>query len=330
MEHITAGRGAARAATLVSLIFGLYACYDDEDSGELNASSSGQLDAVVRGEGLPNSPPRIFGNPAFEAVAGTEYTFQPVASDPDGDRLGFSIRNAPVWASFDPGTGRLQGRPTENDVGSTGTISITVSDGRVGTDMPAFTILVTATPEGTAGGSPPTLTGTPRATTVINELYVFSPVAQDPDGDLLQFGIINQPAWLHFDTSNATLSGTPGSRDIGNYADILITVSDGTRTSSLGPFEIQVVGDGSKSITLTWTIPGENDDGTPLIDLAGYEIRYSSSPRTYSQLIRISDPATTSYTVSGLDTGTYYFVTSAYNALGITSDYSNEVNVDLN
>lgn len=92
---------------------------------------------------ITNQPPTITGNAAISVNAGAAYNFAPVASDPDGDSLTFSIGNKPAWASFSTGTGALTGTPTASDVGTTSTIVISVSDGKGGTaSLAAFDLTV--------------------------------------------------------------------------------------------------------------------------------------------------------------------------------------------
>lgn len=99
-----------------------------------------------------NDAPSISGTPATSVEAGSFYGFQPVAGDPDGDSLTFSIRNRPAWARFDSGTGRLYGTPEGTDAGTYDNIKITVSDGVATTSLAAFSILV-------SGGAPAGGTG---------------------------------------------------------------------------------------------------------------------------------------------------------------------------
>ncbi|MGB5260356.1 MAG: putative Ig domain-containing protein, partial [Gammaproteobacteria bacterium] len=87
-----------------------------------------------------NTPPTISGAPAGSVVAGTGYSFQPGAADADNDTLAFSISNKPAWASFNSGTGRLNGTPTQ--AGSHSNIVISVSDGTDTVSLPAFSIQV--------------------------------------------------------------------------------------------------------------------------------------------------------------------------------------------
>src|SRR6476659_4951985 len=53
-----------------------------------------------------NHAPTLSGTPGTSAKVGFAYSYQPVASDADGDRLTFSIANKPSWATFDANTGR--------------------------------------------------------------------------------------------------------------------------------------------------------------------------------------------------------------------------------
>jgi hypothetical protein len=106
-----------------------------------------------------NRPPVISGTPPTSVVQGTAYSFQPTASDPDGNPLTYSITNAPTWASFSTTTGRLQGTPSSANVGTYTNIVIRVSDGTASASLAAFNITVVAV----AGGSA-TLTWMPPTT----------------------------------------------------------------------------------------------------------------------------------------------------------------------
>lgn len=91
-----------------------------------------------------NTAPTISGTPATSVAVGNAYSFTPTASDPEGDPLTFSITNRPSWASFNTSTGALTGTPGGGDIGSYNNVSISVSDGSLSDDLPAFSIQVTA------------------------------------------------------------------------------------------------------------------------------------------------------------------------------------------
>lgn len=77
-------------------------------------------------------------------------------------------------------------------------------------------------------------------------------------------------------------------------------------------------------VTLTWTAPTENTDGTPLTDLAGFRIYYGSQPSgPYDQQTGDIGAAESSYQIT-LPAGGWYFVATAFNAAGVESEYSGE------
>lgn len=171
----------------------------------------------------------------------------------------------------------------------------------------------------------PTISGAPPASVKVGESYSFTPTASDPDGDTLTFSVQNRPAWSNFDTPTGTLSGMTVQGDEGSYSNIVITVSDGSAAASLRAFSVAVVQIGLGSVILGWTPPTQNSDGSPLTDLAGYNIYHGTSQGIYPDRIHIANPGITSYVVDNLTSNTYYFVATTENSLGIESGYSNAV-----
>ena len=101
-------------------------------------------------------------------------------------------------------------------------------------------------------------------------------------------------------------------------------VSDGKVSASLPAFTITVDQPATRSVTLTWQAPTLNEDGSPLTDLAGYEVRYGQSPGQYSQTLPLPNAALTSVTVEDLAPATWYFAVKAVNSAGVQSSFSNE------
>lgn len=91
--------------------------------------------------------------------------------------------------------------------------------------------------------------------------------------------------------------------------------------------EVIVAPMGTGVAELRWTPPTENTDGSPLTDLAGYEIYYGcTEPGSYSVAVNVADPAATAHSLSSLpNTGTCYFAAAAYNVEDVKSELSNEV-----
>ncbi|MEJ2452536.1 MAG: putative Ig domain-containing protein [Candidatus Thiodiazotropha sp.] len=139
------------------------------------------------------------------------------------------------------------------------------------------------------------MSGEPAVSVDEGATYVFSPSSSDPEGDSLNFTIVNCPNWASFDSQSGTLSGTPDYSAAGSYDNIQISVDDGELSAALPSFSI-AVNDVSQdpvdptpdpvtgpptmlsatingdSVDLTWT-PQENDvpDGGYDIILDGYD-----------------------------------------------------------
>jgi hypothetical protein len=269
-----------------------------------------------------NTSPTISGSPATTATVGTTYAFTPTARDADGNKLSFKIVNKPAWMWFNAKTGKLAGTPKKAQAGRTfKDVRIGVSDGIATAWLPYFSITVNKA--GSTTNRAPTISGTPVTTAKVGSPYAWKPTAADADGDPLTFSIANKPAWASFDTSNGTLYGTPANA--GTYSNIAIKVTDGKATASLPAFAVTVSTTATKSLTLNWTKPTINVDGSALTDLAGYIVSYGSASRSYSTSLQISGATQTAVTVEGLGTGTWYFAIKSRSASGVESDYSAEV-----
>lgn len=81
---------------------------------------------------------------------------------------------------------------------------------------------------------------------------------------------------------------------------------------------------GFGTVTLYWTAPTRNTDGSPLTDLAGYNIYYGTRPGDYRSSIHLDNPGLTTYVVEYLQPDTYYFAMTAINSSGAESAFSGE------
>lgn len=267
-----------------------------------------------------NRAPIISGSPPASVTSGQLYSFRPKARDPEGKSLTFSIVNRPRWASFNKSTGRLYGTPSAAAAGEYVDIRIRVSDGRLTTALPRFSITVRQ------ANRAPKISGTPPTSAREGQAYSFKPNATDADGDSLRFTIANRPAWATFSAATGVLKGTPGTGTVGTYSNIVIRVSDGRKTVSLPAFAIGVQQASMGSATLSWQPPSQSTSGASLSSaLAGYRIHYGTSPGSYPNTVQIANPGVTSYMITNLPPGTYYFVATAYDTAGRESDYSGVV-----
>jgi hypothetical protein len=83
-------------------------------------------------------------------------------------------------------------------------------------------------------------------------------------------------------------------------------------------------------VTVSWLAPVQNEDGTPLINLAGFRLRHGSRYGAYLNEITIRNPSATSHRVSGLAPGLYYFVVSAIDQNGIEGTRSKPQRILVN
>lgn len=178
--------------------------------------------------------------------------------------------------------------------------------------------------------SAPTISGAPPLQVVVGQTYSFTPVATDTDNDTLTFSIVNRPPWTGFDSITGSLTGIPAAADIDTTPGITISVSDGTDSASLAPFDLEVQPVQLGSATVFWDIPTTNADGSNLDDLAGFNIHYGQQSGNYSDIVVINDNTATSTLIEDLSPGAWYFAVSAFDLVGNESDLSAEVSKVVN
>jgi len=86
-------------------------------------------------------------------------------------------------------------------------------------------------------------------------------------------------------------------------------------------------GGGKYSVTLAWDAPTTNADGTPLTDLAGYNVYDGETSGIYTAVTDVGD--VTTFTLKGLPAGLRFFAVTAYDSSGNESDFSVEVSATL-
>ena len=91
-------------------------------------------------------------------------------------------------------------------------------------------------------------------------------------------------------------------------------------------FELPLSSDeNSGTVTLSWLAPTENEDDSPIADLAGYVIHYTTGEDQNPGTVYVNDPTVTSHTLKNLSPGTYYFSISAIEPDGDESALSNVI-----
>jgi Putative Ig domain len=266
----------------------------------------------------------ISGTPATSVVLGQEYSFQPKGTDSEDSRMKYDVSNKPSWATFNGTTGLLSGKPAGHVLGTTSGIVIRFTDQHGFVNLPAFSITVTAAapPKPVVADVPPTISGTPIKTITVGSAYSFKPVAADANGDKLTYSIQDKPVWAAFSTSTGALTGMATAAEVGTYANIGISVSDGKESTSLPAFTVTVNQIATGNITVDWTPPTENVDGSVLTNLAGYRMHYGTSVNDMTHYVEMKNPGLTSYVVENLPAGTWYFGMFSYSTANIESAMS--------
>lgn len=166
-------------------------------------------------------------------------------------------------------------------VGSGGTATQSVD---IGITAPSGTVTLTASPTTVASGGSSTLTwNAPGATSCAAS-----------GGWSGAVGIKGSQATGALKASTVyTLSCTgPGG-----------TISQNTTVS--------VTAASTGTATLSWNAPTTNTDGTPVTALAGYHIYYGASEGAMTLSVAANGAAATSYEITGLTAGTWYFSVAA-------------------
>ncbi len=169
-------------------------------------------------------------------------------SDADaGDVLSYSATLAggaalPAWLSFDAATVTFSGTPGAADVGTI-TLRITATDGAGASTYGDFDLTVAA-----VNDAPLLAQALAPQTATQDTGFVFtlpSGTFVDNDaGDTLSYRATLAdgaalPAWLSFDASTGTFSGTPGNGDVG-VLTLSVTATDTAGASVSTPFELTV------------------------------------------------------------------------------------------
>lgn len=189
--------------------------------------------------------------------------------------------------------------------------------------------------------------GSPSTSVIATRYYGFQSWATDTDHKTVTYSIQNKPSWATFDTRYGHLYGIPSASNVGTYSNIVITASDGVSSAHLPAFAITVKSNGTSttsgggsgsgsgsgggttsstgSVTVSWTPPTQNTNGSALTNLAGYTINYGTNASDLSSEVKVSTTGVTSYVIDNLPAGTYYFGISAYSSAGESSSVSKVV-----
>lgn len=281
------------------------------------------VQAIATGAAAGAAPPTVsVMSSVFKTEPDRYYSLLVMFSDPDGDALDLRIENLPSWAKFWSSRAGaayfalLYGTPSGGDVGTYGNIRFLASDGS-GT--------VASAPLAITVGAPAIELLSSNFATLANNYFTVLAVAHHAPGKTLGLRVDNAPAWAKFwsyrgsDGDYMLLYGTPAIQDIGVYSDVRFVATDGS-TTEFRTLEIAVaVGSGS-TFTLSWLRPTENEDGSALLDLAGYRLHIWAAQQgaATSQIVPLQ-PSLTQLQVGQMRSGLWRFAMTAYDSTGAES-----------
>lgn len=247
-----------------------------------------------------NQAPEIVSEPLLGATTNREYRYDAIATDPDGDVILWSLEDAPIGMSIDAETGAVRWVPTLEQIGPHD-VTLRALDAAGGTTTQTFVMDVRGT------NTPPLITSTPRTQTTIDARYTYTPVATDPDGDLLSFSLLGAPEGITLDAETGLIAWTPTASQQGIQSiDLLVTDGQGGAITQ------------SFSVVVLPTAP----NGPPVIDSRPAFLAVTGSPYTYE--VEAFDPDGDDLTFSLVDAPDGMTIDPATGLLQWTPDESQQ------
>ncbi len=210
-----------------------------------------------------NTAPRIVSNPELTALLGSSYTYRPVARDAEGDHVIWRLDAAPRGMSIAATTGQLFWTPETDQRGIDNQVVLRVTDMFGASSTQSFGIAVRGQ------NLPPLVLSSPITEAFVDEMYVYAVQAQDPDGDRLEFELVENlyPEGMIIDPDTGLIQWTPNSQQM-NANAVSVLVRDSFGGIDLQAFSIEVT---DANLNLAPTITS-----TPRYSVtAGHEYVYS-------------------------------------------------------
>jgi hypothetical protein len=138
--------------------------------------------------------------------------------------------------------------------------------------------------------------------------------------------------WQDGDASPKSVIVAVTAQAAGKNFDISLTSIEGSASfgaPSSAVIDVEAAGSASGAVTLSWTAPTTNTNGSALTNLAGFDIHYGKSASAMTYRIAIGSVSVLSYVIDNLTSGTWYFEVFAVNSAGVQSGPSSLVHTAI-
>jgi len=184
-------------------------------------------------DGSINLPPLFQSAPPTNLGSGASYSYTPQVFDPNGDTLAYRLNTPPAGFVIDPVSGVVSSlAPTDG----TYELIVEADDSRGGLATQAFRLTVGGL---SANPGVPMFTSTPGTDSTPDRLYLYQPLASDPDGDLLSYSLLQAPAGMTIDIFNGRINWRANSSQLGPNL-VALKVEDGNGNFATQFFTIEV------------------------------------------------------------------------------------------
>ncbi|WP_221225038.1 putative Ig domain-containing protein [Aporhodopirellula rubra] len=182
-----------------------------------------------------NEAPVFETTPVTSVRPGATYVYDSGAVDPDSDPVTYRLAAGPAGMQLFATSGLIQWTTTGADIGNHSVV-IEATDPYGATAQQVFTISVED-----SGNRPPLFTSTPVADAHVGEVYVYDVDAIDPDGDVVQYTLIDGPEGLEMlPDERGVLRWDPPSSLGGQVVTATVLAEDAMGGQAVQTFDIYV------------------------------------------------------------------------------------------
>jgi hypothetical protein len=146
--------------------------------------------------------------------------------------------------------------------------------------------------------------------------------------------VTSQASGTYFDFALTSIAGQAKFGSPATAAVVVSTTTASTSSSSSGGSSSSSSSSSGETsstsaVTISWSAPIYNTNGSALTNLAGYNIYYGTNSTSLSGKISLNTVGLLSYVISDLSSGTWYFAVTSVNSAGVESSPSATVSTTI-